>query len=212
MALFVFKLYNKNMDIYEHGDRNKNEVALTFDDGPNPFWTLKILDLLDEYNIKANFFVLGIWAEKYPEIIKETFDRGHLIGNHTYSHPRINCGDFEKAEEIIFKITGAHTKFIRAPYFESMFCQNYKPAINGDVKIIKSDVILFDWKFNSNQIIKLAKEKIQNGSIIVLHDGSDKEAEIENRPKKMFKSLPNIIEIIKGKNLKAVRLDELNYN
>ncbi len=66
--------------------KNKKIIALTFDDGPHPKYTTEILDLLNEYNIKATFFVLGKFAEQYPEIIKRQAKEGHEIGNHTYSH------------------------------------------------------------------------------------------------------------------------------
>jgi peptidoglycan/xylan/chitin deacetylase (PgdA/CDA1 family) len=196
--------------VYEHGNRKENKIAITFDDGPNPFWTRKILDVLDEYNVKANFFVLGKWAEKHPNILKETFEKGHLIGNHTYSHPKEGIGDFEKAEEIIFRITGEHTKFIRAPYFNTMLCNNYVPAMCEEVKIIGADVFPLDWKSKSEEIEKRVGEKTQNGSIVFLHDGSHREEELKNRPSEMFKALPKIIEKLKEK-FKIVRLDEFTF-
>ncbi len=199
---------DNNLIDYKNGDRNINKVVLTFDDGPNPFWTKKILDVLDNYNIKTTFFVLGKWVEKYPDIVKEIFNRGHLVGNHSYSHPGEGCADFEKAEEIIFNIIGTHTKFIRPPYNKTALCSCYDPALSGDAKIINNDVIPGDWKNKSDKILKSVLEKTQNGSIILLHDGSEKEEELENRSEEMFKVLPNII-IELRKNFEIVRLDEL---
>jgi peptidoglycan-N-acetylglucosamine deacetylase len=193
---------------YEHGDRNNNKVSLTFDDGPNPFWTKKVLDILDKYNVKANFFVLGKWVEQYPDIIKETFKRGHLIGNHSYSHPDQGCGDFEQSEKIIFDIIGEHTKFIRPPYNKISLCKCYDPAKNGQVKIINNDVIPADWAKKADEILKGIETGTQNGSIILLHDGSQKADEIESRPSEMFESLPGIIEKLKER-FEIVRLDEL---
>lgn len=201
-----------NLITYKNGNRNINEIALTFDDGPNPFWTTKILDILDKYCVKGNFFVLGKWAEKYPDIIKETFDRGHLIGNHTYSHPQKGDGDFEKSEKIIFNISGIHTDFIRAPHFNKDIYNNYAPAVNGEKRIIHADVDPRDWMNNNNsEVIKnIINQQTQNGSIIDLHDGSEKPEQIKNRPIEMFKALPGIIENLK-KRFKFVKLDELNY-
>lgn len=196
---------------YDHGSRNNNKISLTFDDGPNPFWTLKVLDTLDKFNIKANFFILGKWAERYPNIIKETFARGHLIGNHTYSHPKEGCGDFEKAEEIIFNVLGEHTKFIRPPYNNIDLCNCYNPAINGKVKIINNEVVPQDWQKKFDEIITSIEKKTQNGSIILLHDGSHQEQELENRPSEMFKALPDILKKLKTK-FDIVRLDELNFD
>ena len=62
-------------------------VALTYDDGPNPEQTPRLLDLLDRWGAKATFFLIGEWAEREPELIRETVARGHAIGNHTYTHP-----------------------------------------------------------------------------------------------------------------------------
>lgn len=197
-----------DLTFYTNGNRNINKIALTFDDGPNPFWTIKILDVLDNYSVKGNFFILGKWAEKYPEIVKEIFNRSHLIGNHTYSHPREGNGDFEKAEEIIFNILGIHTNFIRAPGFRTFLCNNYLPALNGEKKIISSDVVSQDYRLNSAEIEKRINRKVQNGSIINLHDGSEKEEKLESGPREMFKALPNIIKNL-GEKFEIVRLNEL---
>ena len=107
------------MIFFDHGSRKENKIALTFDDGPNPFFTSRILDLLEQFFIKANFFVLGANAERYPDIVKETFDRGHLIGNHSYSYAKEGAFDFEKAEQVIFDITGQYTEFVRLPYLDA---------------------------------------------------------------------------------------------
>ncbi len=195
---------------YRSADRNINKIALTFDDGPNPFWTRKILDILDVHDIRTNFFVLGVRAKRYPEVVKDIYNRGHLIGNHSYSHPREGCADFEKAEEAIFNITGAHTFFIRPPYNNTALCNCYEPALTGDVKIINNDVVPKDWKNKSDEISKLVLEKTRNGSIILLHDGSEKDEELESRPQEMFKMLPNLIVELK-KNFEIVRLDELVF-
>lgn len=195
---------------YEHGDRNINEIALTFDDGPNPFWTHKFLDLLDKDNIKANFFIRGQNAELYPEIVKESFKRGHLIGNHTYSHPKVAPSDFEKAEEIIFSIIGEHTKFVRPPYFLVELCENYLPAVNGEAKIINCDVLPKDYENGAEDIKQIILKETQNGSIIGLHDGAWGEEKQRNRPIETFKALPEIIEKLKER-FSLVRLDEMTF-
>jgi len=195
---------------YENGDRNSNKIALTFDDGPNPYWTGKILDLLKEKNIKANFFVLGKYAEQYKELVEREFAEGHLVGNHTFSHPHDGDGDFQKAEEIISSIIGEHTQFIRPPYNNTDLCNNYSLAINDKVRIINNDVIPRDWNSKAEDIIDRVIQDTKNGSIILLHDGSNREEEIENRPEETFKSLPIIIEELKKRNFEFVRLNELS--
>lgn len=102
---------------------NKKGVVLTFDDGPHPNTTPYILDILKKRNLKATFFVLGIQAQKYPEIIKRIHDEGHIVGNHTYGHknlaklkPAEIKKEIEKTNKLIEKITGEKPKFLRPPY------------------------------------------------------------------------------------------------
>ena len=102
---------------------NKRGVALTFDDGPNPHTTPYILDILKKRHLKATFFVLGIQANKYPELVKRIHDEGHLVGNHTYGHknlaklkPAAIKKEIENTNKLIEKITGVKPKFIRPPY------------------------------------------------------------------------------------------------
>ncbi len=198
------------MVVYEHGDRDDNRIFLTFDDGPNTFWTLKILDLLDKYSIKANFFVLGQCAEIYPDILKEIYDRGHMIGNHSYSHSR-EIGDFQKSEDVIFKIIKVRPKFIRPPYLNVSLCGEYcAENLGEDIKIINTDVFPLDYLNKADYILDFVIKNVKNGSIILLHDGSRKQEERENRPAEMFKALPLILEKLKDK-FKFARLDEANF-
>jgi peptidoglycan/xylan/chitin deacetylase (PgdA/CDA1 family) len=98
-------------------------VALTYDDGPQPPFTPDVLDLLDKYHIKATFFMIGRQMEKYPDIVKDVVARGHVIGNHTYTHPHNIEADtsaqvireLDKCEEIIEQMTGKRTHLFRPP-------------------------------------------------------------------------------------------------
>ena len=102
---------------------NRRGAVLTFDDGPHPNTTPHILDILKKRNLKATFFVLGLQAKKYPEIIKRIHDEGHIVGNHTYGHkdltklkPAQIKTEIENTNNLIEKITGEKPKFIRPPY------------------------------------------------------------------------------------------------
>jgi len=198
------------MLVYDHGRRSDNKIALTFDDGPNPFWTVKILDLLDEFAVRANFFVLGANVVRYPDIIREVFDRGHLIGNHTYSHSKEGPFDFERSEKVIFDIIGVAPNFVRAPYLDVNRGADWATGKNGAVKFINADVFPHV-AWNKKEIIDFVVGKTQNGSIILLHDGSRKEEKWATRPAEMFAALPEIIEKLKEK-FKFVRLDEMNFD
>jgi len=174
------------------------------------FWTGKILDVLGEYNIKANFFVLGKRAEANPEIVKAIFDRGYLVGNHSYSHSR-ETGDFDKAEEIISGITGATAKFIRPPYLDSKLCVSYAPVQSGAVKMIGGEVFPRDYERTASEIIDFVAQNTRNGSIILLHDGSNHDEEQRSRPGQMFAALPAIIEGLAGE-FQFARLDEMDFD
>jgi len=98
-------------------------VVLTFDDGPDPIWTPRILDVLKEFNVPATFFVVGEQAERYPELIRRIVSEGHFVGNHTYFHPDLSKTSQERtrlevnsAQRIIEQITGKKTALFRAPY------------------------------------------------------------------------------------------------
>lgn len=99
------------------------KVLLTFDDGPNPRTTPKVLEILRKRNIKAIFFVIGLQVKKYPKILKQIADAGHIIGNHTYDHKNLAKLTKEQIEyevnhtnELIESITGKKVKYLRPPY------------------------------------------------------------------------------------------------
>lgn len=103
------------------GDAKK--IALTFDDGPHPYYTEQLLKGLEERGAKASFFITGQNVEAYPEIVKKIHEDGHLIGNHTYSHTQLTSRNQEKFKEEIIKtnevikeVTGEDTIFVRPPY------------------------------------------------------------------------------------------------
>jgi peptidoglycan/xylan/chitin deacetylase (PgdA/CDA1 family) len=98
-------------------------AALTYDDGPHPTYTPELLDILDKYHVKATFFMIGQEMEKRPDIVKDVVARGHVIGNHTYTHPRDMEADtdaqlireLELCEEVIERLTGKRAHLFRPP-------------------------------------------------------------------------------------------------
>jgi peptidoglycan/xylan/chitin deacetylase (PgdA/CDA1 family) len=106
---------------YKTGDARK--LAITFDDGPNPSITPKLLDLLDRYHARATFFVVGKYVRSSPTLLKETFSRGHLLGNHTETHPNLFfCGPEETRNELlrctdaISQATWEEPRWFRPPF------------------------------------------------------------------------------------------------
>jgi peptidoglycan/xylan/chitin deacetylase (PgdA/CDA1 family) len=103
--------------------RKPGELALTFDDGPNPAWTPQLLDLLAEHNVQATFFMVGKFAEAEPALVRRVLAAGHTIGNHSWSHPNLAMTaagqvteELTRTSETLQQIAGAPVKYFRPPY------------------------------------------------------------------------------------------------
>ena len=167
----------KDADIFRKHVNTSMKIALTFDDGPHPSQTLKILDVLDKYGIKATFFVVGVNATYYPEAFAEVCRRGHEIGNHTFSHPQVsklNPEDLEKevdeCENTLLGLSDIKTSLFRPP--EGMIDSSVKRVLGKlDYKVILWDIDTRDWahtppKAIANNVIS----HISSGDIILMHD------------------------------------------
>lgn len=103
--------------------RRAPRVALTFDDGPHPIYTKRLLDGLQSRGIRATFFVVGENISGSEELIRRMAGEGHVIGNHTYSHIKLSgitdaeaCGEVQKTDALVRELTGSGTEFIRPPF------------------------------------------------------------------------------------------------
>lgn len=165
--------------------KDTDKVILTFDDGPSPHSTPKILSVLKKYNIKAVFFVLGCQAHKYPKLIKQISDEGHIIGNHTYNHVRLSSltgnevrNEIRKTNELIKSIVGKKPVLMRPPYGDGATNKKLqKIASEEGVSFFLWTVDPADWKSrNSKKIIESTErqlcltEKKKKGGVILMHD------------------------------------------
>ncbi len=176
-----------------NGDRTRNVVALTFDDGPKPEFCAHILDILDRFGAKATFFVVGQEAEDSPDLIMRMEDSGHEIGNHTYSHMPLKdkpvgeaLEDIQRCSEVIYNITGKQPKYFRPPGGE------YNSGIlNGLNKMGLTTVywslnaadysddmtpgyeVPDDYQAMAKALTKRIVDKVTPGTIILLHNGSE---------------------------------------
>ena len=166
-----------DVDIYYKNENSYMKIALTFDDGPHPRYTGQILDVLEEYDIKATFFVVGVNAKNYPDSLIDVIKRGHEIGNHTYSHPHVSglntytlTDEVEKCESIIYGLTDYKTKLFRPP--EGMIDADVRTVLRSlDYKVIMWDIDTRDWAHEPPE--KIAENVISNiasGDIILMHD------------------------------------------
>jgi peptidoglycan-N-acetylglucosamine deacetylase len=146
-------------------------LYLTFDDGPDPGSTLKLLDILDLYQIKAQFFCSGKVAKQYPDLIQVIKDRGHLSGNHGFYH--LN-GWKTPLEKYVSDVSDAakytSSDFFRPPYGRLRLRQ-YR-LLKRKYKIVFWDLMPYDFdlSFGREKVLSTLKSKIRPGSIIVLHD------------------------------------------
>ena len=180
MKRYVTVLENQLKSDYEV--INGATIYLTFDDGPGPY-TEKLLNILDEYNIKATFFVTAQFP-KYQHLIGEEYKRGHAVGIHTYSHKwsiyksvESYLNDFKKIDNVIFQETGTHANFFRFPGGSSnKVSRNYSKGIITRLASIMKDkgYTYYDWTFDSGDTSKTknsVKDIINNFKINLKGDG-----------------------------------------
>lgn len=195
-----------------HGDRKSNSVALTFDDGPSPD-TLDILNILRRENLKATFFLVGKKVEQYPEIARRIVEDGHELGNHSYSHPiYLFCSDdrtlreLERTQRCIKNTTGVEPRVARPPCGVRTFGY-FSASRDLNLKTIQWSDAGFDWKnIPSRRIAQNILRTVQNGSIILLHDGDEKSN--DNR-RRTTEALPMLLSGLREKGLNVSPLAEI---
>jgi peptidoglycan-N-acetylglucosamine deacetylase len=157
-----------------HFEVKENIAALTFDGGPDERWTPELLDILDEYNVKGTFFVIGKYAEKHIDIIRKTAQAGHAIGNHSWDHPSFPLIDrVERIRQIerTSDVLGAdESKLFRPPYGHQLRDTLWDVYRSGYLNITW-DTHPFDWQdHDPGWITENLLKELHPGAIILLHD------------------------------------------
>jgi len=181
-------------------------VALTFDDGPDPVDTPRLLDMLREKGVKATFFVVGKRAEQYPEIVRRARDEGHLIANHTWSHPNLFCfltprrlrAEIERGAESVRNICGLRPRYFRSPVGLR------HPLLDSYLRQMRLEFI--SWRVrsydtvtgNSTTLARRILKKVVGGDIILLHDRLPSGTDV------MLKALPGVIDELRDRGFKFV--------
>lgn len=155
-------------------DSQIKRVALTFDDGPHPTNTPKLLDGLKKRNVKATFFLIGENIAGCESIVARMSNEGHLIGNHTFHHVPLNCLNEElacqeitKANDVIEQITKKPTEFIRPPFG----AWSSKRSCPVELFPILWSIDPLDWKIqNTESVVQRVLSQVKDGSVILLHD------------------------------------------
>ncbi len=209
----------------KYGTTDSMKLVLTFDDGPDPNYTPKILDILSKYHVPATFFVVGINAENNIPIVKREFKEGHEIGNHTFTHPNIAkvstrraILEMESTRLLIECITGRSTIMFRAPYnadFEPEKWEELIPVAIARTKNyldIGESIDPLDWEPGTpadsiyDRVIRRKNEMTRSGlsgNIILLHDagGDGRDATVE--------ALPRIIEYYQRKGFQFTTVADI---
>ncbi len=188
--------------------KNDKVIALTFDDGPWPDSTVEVLNILQKNDIKATFFMVGQYLNKYPELGQKVAAGGHAIGNHTWHHwyhhfnHQAAAFEIDRTTEIIYKTTGTKTSLFRPPGGMlnnglAAYAKQKKYAIvmwSDDSKDYKNPAV--------EHLVKNSIKQAKPGGIVLLHDGGG------NRSRTV-QALPKIIAHFKGQGYRFVTVPEL---
>jgi len=185
---------------------NSPKIALTFDDGPHPYYTEQLLDGLKERGAKASFFVLGKQAEAYPALIERMQEEGHLVGNHTYSHMQLGPGNREafkaelvKTSEVLAGLTGEETQYVRPPY--GSWDKDFETELMMFPVLWTVDPM--DWCSDDVAgIVKEVTKKSKENSIILMHD----------EYKSSVTAALQIVDILQEQGYEFVTVDEILFD
>jgi peptidoglycan-N-acetylglucosamine deacetylase len=163
--------------------RNSRQIALTYDDGPNDPHTLRLLESLAKHDVRATFFLIGRYVQQYPEIAHEIIQAGHIVGNHTFTHPLLI---FKSEAEIRHELTQCHTALQDAVGEPSNL---FRPPFGGrrpavlrlarelGLQPVMWNVTGYDWNAPPAAVIeRKVSNQIRGGAVILLHDGGHKQA------------------------------------
>jgi peptidoglycan/xylan/chitin deacetylase (PgdA/CDA1 family) len=192
------------------GNKSKKQVALTFDDGPDPRSTPQLLDLLRAEKIPAAFFCIGKHVEKNPELAARILREGHLVENHSFAHSNFTNfygrarlrAELVRAQEAIQKATGQAPNYFRPPVGLSN-PNTFRVAEDLNLQVIGWNVRSLDTvTAEPEKIVARVRRGLQPGAIILLHDGNIP-------PEKLLATVKSLLDTLRSLGYQVVRLDEL---
>ncbi len=192
-----------------YGNTHLPEVALTFDDGPNPYYTPQVLAVLQRYRIKATFFDVGYLVADYPNIVRQEYNQGNIVANHSWSHPELTLlsasaiqSQITTASNAIKAAIGVRPSFFRPPY-GAINHTVLALAKSAGVTTVLWDASAGDWKLPGvSVIVSKILHYLHDGAIILLHDGGG------NRSQTVA-ALPILISTIENLGYKFVTIQQL---
>jgi peptidoglycan-N-acetylglucosamine deacetylase len=218
-ALFLWAIFRVNSDFWIEtlwrSCRSSKAVALTFDDGPDPSFTPRVLKILAEKQVPATFFVVGARAERHPELIRRAHDMGHAIGNHSHTHSlrfHFHHGSGLRREigacnDAIRSVIGLEPRLFRSP-------QGLKTPALGDVlrqlgmAAIGWQVRGMDYLFRDpERIARRIVEGAVDGGVLLLHDGGGLQGSMDRSA--TIRALPMVIDGLRARGFTFLRVDQL---
>jgi peptidoglycan/xylan/chitin deacetylase (PgdA/CDA1 family) len=162
--------------------RGTKQLALTYDDGPNDPHTLRLLEVLARHNVRATFFLIGRFVRQRPDIVREVVKAGHVVGNHTFTHPLLTFkseaeigGELTDCRTALQDVIGEHSNLFRPPF------GGRRPAVLRIVRELSLEPVMwnvtgYDWNAPPAAAIenKVTKQ-MRGGDVILLHDGGHRE-------------------------------------
>lgn len=195
-----------NKQLLEHGNRDRSQIAITVDDGPDPVHTPRMLDIFRDHAVKATFFVVGGAAEQYPELVLRMKNEGHEVGSHSYSHPYFHrlswsgaIREIAMTRWVLNRILGEKCKLFRPPHGK-LSLHSLIPAWAAGQQVVMWNVDLKDYCAASGDVEeRLERTSFTSGDIILYHG--------INEP--ALEALPRVIEAALGKHREAVTISGL---
>lgn len=194
----------KELPVYSV-ERDDNVIAVTFDASWGADNTPKLLDILDEYDAKCTFFLVGLWVDKYPDMVQAIVERGHEIGNHSATHPHMSkLSESKMLEELrmmsdkVEKLTGVRPTLFRPPYgdYNNSVIRTVRSA---GYEAVQWSVDSLDWKNISPQDMIRRAGKVGKGDIILFHNDSQY----------LLDALPTLLQSYKEQGLQMVKVSDI---
>jgi peptidoglycan/xylan/chitin deacetylase (PgdA/CDA1 family) len=193
------------------GPRRGRRMAITFDDGPNGAHTLEVLRLLDAYDAKATFFVVGKSAEAEPALVRAIEARGHALGSHTWSHQKLNelalpaaRAEIDRGHAALLATGVADGRLFRAPHGQKTFAV-YRHLRRRGLRLVAWTAGVFDTDCPSARVIfERARRWVRPGTILLLHDGKQ-----GHERGAMTAALEDVLRLARERGLRLVTVPEL---
>lgn len=192
--------------VIRSGPAGHKVIALSFDDGPKPEWTPRLLEALDVLGVKATFFLVGAQCKQFPDLVKAISQAGHCIANHSYSHPNLTklspdevYRQLSDTNELLVSLTGKRVRYFRPPG------GNYNDGVVEQAR--KAGLVMVLWTINTADYTNPGKQKLEemvmqkasNGGIVLMHTGVQDTLD----------ALPVIVSELKRRGFRFVTIEEM---